>query len=218
MRLPMRLKTILLAAAVIAVSFLVSLKAMDWLSPRGNGRGAGAGRIAAAAAGLAQLDHRRAGRDFARRDPRRRRPRRAAHLRRQGRQPGVADPAERRYRLDRLARTDRGDRRPGCAVAGDVADRNNKRDRLAVIEGDRRGRQRARQPARRQRRQADRQRQYQEHSTPTRKSRATSPSPRGPSSPRPGTSSPIWPARSPWATPTFRWPGPASTFRHRSSR
>jgi hypothetical protein len=37
MRLPMRLKTLLLAAAVIAVSFLVSLKAMDWLSPRGNG-------------------------------------------------------------------------------------------------------------------------------------------------------------------------------------
>jgi hypothetical protein len=33
----MRLKTLLLAAAVIAVSFLVSLKAMDWLSPRGNG-------------------------------------------------------------------------------------------------------------------------------------------------------------------------------------
>jgi Domain of unknown function (DUF4403) len=35
MRLPMRLKTILLAAAVVAVSFLVSLKAMDWLTPRG---------------------------------------------------------------------------------------------------------------------------------------------------------------------------------------
>jgi hypothetical protein len=35
MRLPMRLKTLLLAAAVIAVSFLVSLKAIDWLSPRG---------------------------------------------------------------------------------------------------------------------------------------------------------------------------------------
>jgi hypothetical protein len=32
----MRLKTLLLAAAVIAVSFLVSLMAMDWLSPRGN--------------------------------------------------------------------------------------------------------------------------------------------------------------------------------------
>jgi hypothetical protein len=37
MRLAMRLKTILLAAAVIAVSFFVSLKAMDWLSPRGAG-------------------------------------------------------------------------------------------------------------------------------------------------------------------------------------
>jgi hypothetical protein len=35
MRLPMRPKTLLLAAAVIAVSFVVSLKAMDWLSPRG---------------------------------------------------------------------------------------------------------------------------------------------------------------------------------------
>jgi hypothetical protein len=31
----MRLKTILIAVAVIAVSFLISLKAMDWLSPRG---------------------------------------------------------------------------------------------------------------------------------------------------------------------------------------
>jgi hypothetical protein len=31
----MRLKAILLAAAVVAVSFFVSLKAMDWLSPRG---------------------------------------------------------------------------------------------------------------------------------------------------------------------------------------
>jgi hypothetical protein len=36
MRLSMRLKTLLLAAAVIAASFLVSLKAMDWLSPRSN--------------------------------------------------------------------------------------------------------------------------------------------------------------------------------------
>jgi hypothetical protein len=32
----MRLKTILLAVAVVAVSFFVSLKAMDWLSPRGS--------------------------------------------------------------------------------------------------------------------------------------------------------------------------------------
>src|SRR3954452_7799159 len=32
----MRLKTLLLAALVIATAFFVSLKAMDWLSPRGN--------------------------------------------------------------------------------------------------------------------------------------------------------------------------------------
>ncbi|WFU43066.1 DUF4403 family protein [Bradyrhizobium sp. CB82] len=35
MRLTLNLKTILIAIAVIAVSFFVSLKAMDWLSPRG---------------------------------------------------------------------------------------------------------------------------------------------------------------------------------------
>jgi hypothetical protein len=38
MRQAMRPKTILLAVAVIAVSFFVSLKALDWLSPRGAGR------------------------------------------------------------------------------------------------------------------------------------------------------------------------------------
>ena len=38
MRLTVRLKTILLATVVIAVSFIVSLKAMDWLSPRGTVR------------------------------------------------------------------------------------------------------------------------------------------------------------------------------------
>src|SRR6202158_6029136 len=36
MRLAVSLKTILLAIAVVAVSFLVSLKTMDWLSPRGS--------------------------------------------------------------------------------------------------------------------------------------------------------------------------------------
>ena len=35
MRLPKNIKTILIAIAVVAVSFLVSLKAMDWLAPRG---------------------------------------------------------------------------------------------------------------------------------------------------------------------------------------
>src|SRR6201994_3322489 len=34
MRLPSRLKPILLASAVIVVSFAVSLKVLDWLSPR----------------------------------------------------------------------------------------------------------------------------------------------------------------------------------------
>jgi hypothetical protein len=35
MLLPMRLKTILLAIAALAISFYVSLKAMDWVAPRG---------------------------------------------------------------------------------------------------------------------------------------------------------------------------------------
>jgi len=43
-------------------------------------------------------------------------------------------------------------------------------------------------------------------------------SPRGQSSPRPGTSSRIWPRRSLWATPAFRWRGRASMSRRRSSR
>lgn len=38
MRLPISLKTILLGVAVVAVSFWVSLKIMDWLAPRGTGR------------------------------------------------------------------------------------------------------------------------------------------------------------------------------------
>jgi hypothetical protein len=37
--MPMRPKTILLALAVVIVSFFVSLKMMDWLSPRGSGPG-----------------------------------------------------------------------------------------------------------------------------------------------------------------------------------
>src|SRR6266436_647748 len=35
MRLPVSAKTILLGVAVVAVSFFVSLKVMDWLAPRG---------------------------------------------------------------------------------------------------------------------------------------------------------------------------------------
>ena len=125
------------------------------------GGNAGACRIAAAAAGVAQLQHPCDHIDFACRHSRRRRAQRAAQLRGQGRQSGIADSAERRYRLDRVARSDHGDRRTGRAVAGDAADRNPQRHGLAVVEGHRRGRRRARQPARRQRRQADRQRQHQ---------------------------------------------------------
>src|SRR4051794_1090129 len=39
LKLDLSLTTILIAVAVIAVSFFVSLKAMDWLSPRGGGKG-----------------------------------------------------------------------------------------------------------------------------------------------------------------------------------
>src|SRR4051812_36392141 len=38
MRLPMHPKTILIAVAVVAVSFFISLKAMDWLAPGGAAR------------------------------------------------------------------------------------------------------------------------------------------------------------------------------------
>ena len=38
MRLPMHLKTILIAVAVVAISFVVSLKIMDWIAPRGTVR------------------------------------------------------------------------------------------------------------------------------------------------------------------------------------
>src|ERR1700694_5604027 len=41
MRLPMHLKTILIGMAILAVSFLISLKAMDWLAPRGSFRAPG---------------------------------------------------------------------------------------------------------------------------------------------------------------------------------
>ena len=37
MRLAVSPKTILIGIAVVAVSFLISLKAMDWIAPRGGG-------------------------------------------------------------------------------------------------------------------------------------------------------------------------------------
>src|SRR3979490_1046173 len=167
MRLPMRLKTILLGVAVLAVSFFVSLKAMDWLSPRGTVRAPmlvelpplppaprsssiiapvaitlAAIRDAAdrAPPGPAQFQPHCTGCVYACRHSRRRRSRRAAHLLRKSRQSGVADSAERRHRLEGAARADLRDRRPGGAVAGNAADGNAQRDGLADGEGNRRGR------------------------------------------------------------------------------
>ena len=143
----MDLKTILIAIAVVAVSFLVSLKAMDWLSPRGGGApvlvelpplppAPRSSRVMAPVAiALSAI------RDAADRGT-------PKNLQRQGRQSGIAGAAKCRHRLDRLARTDRGIRRPGCHDADDAADGNAERHRLAVGEGNRRGRRRDRRPAR----------------------------------------------------------------------
>ncbi len=88
MRLPFRLKTILLASVVVALSFFASLKALDWLSPSGAVESARGHGVAAIAAGVAHIRHPGAGLDLDRGDPRRRRSRHAAQLHRQGRQPG----------------------------------------------------------------------------------------------------------------------------------
>ena len=214
----MRPKTILIAIAVVAASFFVSLKVMDWLSPRGTVARAGAGRIAAAAARAAQLHRDGAGRDRAVGHSRRRRSRRAAQFQRQGRQSGIADSAERRYRLDRLARADHRDRRAGRAVAGDAADRNAERHGLAVVEGDGRDRRRARRAARRQCRQADRQREHQARSTPAPRSRATSSSPSRPKLAAAWRIEPNLAAQVNLGDTSLSWPAPASTCRRRSSR
>ena len=155
-------KTILIGVAVVAVSFLISLKAMDWLAPRGTVKPPALVELpplppaprssivmAPIAVALSAI------RDAADRGSPR-------ILQRQGRKSGLADPAERRHRLDRLARADHGNRRAGCADAGDAADRNAQCHGLAVGESDRRRRRRARRPARRQCRQTDRQREHQE--------------------------------------------------------
>jgi len=93
---------------VIAVSFLISLKVMDWLAPRATVQPpalvelpplppAQRSSVVMAPVAVAAVG-----------DPRGRRPRRAAQFQRQGRQSGFTDPAERRHRLDRPARADLG--------------------------------------------------------------------------------------------------------------
>ena len=85
MRLTLNLKTVLIAVAVLAASFFISLKAMDWLSPRATDYGAAGRAIAAAAAGLEKFDRGGAGGDLDVGDPRAGREGRAAQFRRQGR-------------------------------------------------------------------------------------------------------------------------------------
>ena len=140
MRPAVSLKTILLAIAVVVVSFFVSLKTMDWLSPRATvgapvlfelsplpsaPRGSVIlAPVAIALTAIRDAADRSAPRNFA----------------------GKADNpvsqilAERRYRLDRFARADHGDRRPGRADAANAIDRKAECNRLADVEGDRRGR------------------------------------------------------------------------------
>ena len=171
MRLTLNLKTIPLGIAIVTISFLAILLGLAVLTALAgigglavatrHSRSTGACRIAAAAARVAQLQHHCAGCDCAQRHSRSRRSWRAAPLRRQGRQPDIADSAERGYRLDRLARADHRDRRPGCAVAGNPADGYAERDGLADVKGNRRDRGRARRIARQQRRQANRRREHQ---------------------------------------------------------
>ncbi len=162
MRQALSLKTILIGIAVVAVSFLISLKAMDWIAPRGGGpapalvelpplppvskRSFVLAPVAIALTAIRDAADRAAPRNFG----------------------GKADNPISQILQNadigwtaRRARADRGDRRPGRAVAGDAADRQTQRHGLAVVEGDRRGRRRARRAVGRQSRQEDRQREHQ---------------------------------------------------------
>ena len=125
--LPRRPIMIAIGAGVVALSFLIALKAMDWLSARSTSTKLPAQAlkelpplppvtrssfvVAPVVVALSAIRDARRSHD-------------AAQFRRQGRQSGGAGAAECRYRLDRRARPDRGDRRAGHAVAVDAADRH----------------------------------------------------------------------------------------------
>ena len=168
MRLPLRLKTILLASVVVAISFFASLKALDWLSPRGPINAPAltalpplppASRSSVVLAPVAiSLTAIRDAADRA-----------APHNFN-----GKADnPATQILQNADIGWT--ASRGPITATgAADVLTLATpltgdlERHGLAVVEGDRRGQQRARQPARRQGRQADRQHQHQGRQRPRR--------------------------------------------------
>ena len=158
----MRLKTILLAIVVVAVSFFVSLKAMDWLSPRGTVRAPALvelpplppaprsstviAPVAIALTAIRDAADRGTPRSFG----------------------GKADnPVSQILQNADIGWT--ASRGPISAsgaqdvlsLATPLTGTLNVTGSLS-LEGDRRGRRRARRPARRQRRQADRQRQHQE--------------------------------------------------------
>ena len=205
--------------AVVAVSFFVSLKAMDWLSPRRQPSRAGAGRIAAAAAGAAQFQHHRAGRDCAvgasatppiaaRRTTSPARPTiRSSQILQNAdigwtasRGPITATGAQDVLSLATpLTGTLNVTGSLSAKATGAVGDAlggllgGNVAKQIGSVNIKNAQRQRRDQGQRRR-------------------------SPRGRNSPRPGASSRIWPRRSISATPAFRWRAPASTCRRRSSR
>ena len=214
----MRLKTILIAIAVVAVSFFVSLKAMDWLAPRG-GKAPVLVELPPLPPAPRTSTHHCAGRDRAVRDPRRRRPRHAAQ----------SSPARPTIRCSRSCRTPtsagppRAGRSPPPArqdvltlatpltgtlnVTGSLSAKATGAvgDALGGLLGGDRGQTASAASTSRT-------------STPVPRSRATSSSRRGRSSPPAGASSPISRRRSISATPACRWPARASTCRRRSSR
>ena len=162
MRLPMHLKTISIALAVLVVSFVVSLKVMDFVAPRATNRPPALAElpplppaprastvmapIAVTLSAIRDAADRGAPRSFT----------------------GKADnPISQILQNADIGWTaSRGpissDRRAGRADAGDAADGHTERNRLAVGEGDGCGRRRARRPARRQCRETNRQREHQE--------------------------------------------------------
>ena len=157
----MDLKTILIAIAVVAVSFLVSLKAMDWLSPRGGGApvlvelpplppaprsSRVMAPVAIALSAIRDAADRGTPKTFN----------------------GKADnPVSQVLQNADIGWT--ASRGPIAATGGqdvhdadDAADGNAERHRLAVGEGHRRGRRRDRRPARQRCRQTHRRHQHQE--------------------------------------------------------
>ena len=218
MRLPMHPKTILIGVAVVAVSFLISLKAMDWLAPRGTSSRRCSSSCRRSRRRRAVPPCWRRSRLRCRRSATPPTAARQAILQRQGRQSDIADPAERRHRLDRFARADHRHRRAGRTDAGDAADGNAQRHGLAVRKSHRRGRRCARRPARRQCRQTDRQHQHQEPQRQRRDQGQCHDHRAAETRRQLAHRAESWRRRLISAIAALSWRAPASTCRRRSSR